>query len=156
MMKKTLLSIMTLAALVSSATATAETKDIIVSAEIPSVITVQKSIGGDIDSIKLASVPGSASEYEAKEKITFRNGGTSVKVGVRSDLALVSQDDVSRSFEELVVTLDGHAMSAAMLMPIAFDDSKDVELLIKGKSPAGAKVGETYAGKLELTLEPDA
>lgn len=56
MMKKTLLSIMTMAALVSSATATAETKDIIVSAEIPSVITVKKSSGGDIDSIKLASV----------------------------------------------------------------------------------------------------
>lgn len=155
-MKKTLLSIMTMAVLVSSTTSTAaETKDIIVSAEIPSVITVQKSSGENIDSIKLASVAGSTDEYEAKENIKFYNSGESVKVKVPSEFKLVSEDG-SKEFELLAVTMGGHAMSVAMAQPIKFDDSQDVELIIKGKSPAGAKTGEIYSGTLELNIEPGA
>ncbi|CNF35325.1 alpha-related fimbriae minor subunit 1 [Yersinia mollaretii] len=156
MMKKTLLSIMTMAALVSSATATAETKDIIVSAEIPSVITVKKSSGGDIDSIKLASVPGSTDKYEAKEKIKAHNNGEAVKVRVRSNLELTSTKYPEKKFDELSVTLGGHMLSDVIALPVELKDGADTELVITGKSPAGAETGDTYSGTLELSLETDS
>lgn len=154
MMKKTLLSIMTMAALVSSTTATAETKDIIVSAEIPHVITVQKNGGGNIDLIKLEpSFEGASSDvYGASENIAIRNGGADIKVNIVGDFKLQSLTAPGeREFTELTVILGGEQLKGNDANKIK---SGNIELVIHGKKPSEAIAEEKYSGTLKLNLEP--
>ncbi|WP_145577528.1 CS1 type fimbrial major subunit [Yersinia mollaretii] len=154
MMKKTLLSIMTMAALVSSTTATAETKDIIVSAEIPHVITVQKNGGGDVDRITLEPGFGNAPAdvYGASENIAIRNGGADIKVNIVGDFKLQSLTAPGeREFTELTVILGGEQLKGNDANKIK---SGNIELVIHGKKPSEAIAEEKYSGTLKLNLEP--
>ncbi|EEQ09950.1 hypothetical protein ymoll0001_36980 [Yersinia mollaretii ATCC 43969] len=154
MMKKTLLSIMTMAALVSSATATAETKNIIVSAEIPHVITMQKNGGGDVDRITLEPGFGNAPAdvYGASENIAIRNGGADIKVNIVGDFKLQSLTAPGeREFTELTVILGGEQLKGNDANKIK---SGNIELVIHGKKPSEAIAEEKYSGTLKLNLEP--
>ncbi|CQD38394.1 CS1 type fimbrial major subunit [Yersinia mollaretii] len=157
MMKKTLLSIMTMAALVSSVTATAVEsmeKSIIVSAEIPHVITMQKNGGGDVDRITLEPGFGNAPAdvYGASENIAIRNGGADIKVNIVGDFKLKSLTAPGeREFTELTVILGGEQLKGNDANKIK---SGNIELMIHGKKPSEAIAEEKYSGTLKLNLEP--
>lgn len=159
MMKKTLLSIMTMAALVSSTTATAvgETKEITVSAEIPHEITMKKSNGEDIKKIELVPDNNSSATYGATESILIGSHGQDVKVNLVEDFELTSATDSSNSFTDLKVTMDGTEL-ATTPQKIEGSSSNNIamQLIIVGKAPSTSKGGEKYTGVLKLNLEPDA
>lgn len=156
MMKKTLLSIMTMAALVNSATATAavETKNITVNAEIPHEITMKKSNGEDIKKIELVPDNNSPTTYGAKESIVIASHGQDVKINLIEDFKLVSTTESGNSFTDLTVTMDGTELATTPQKIGNKVSNIAKELTIVGKAPSTSKGGEKYTGVLKLNLEP--
>lgn len=148
MIKKTLLSIMTIAALVSSATAAvAVTKDIHITANIPYTITVERQNG--VYSAPMNLVRGFDSNnpdvYGAAEN---DSGGRGIKISVVDNFKLRSSIDQSE-FTDLKVTLDGVNLDGN-----AVDIKEGTrELKIIGKAPAGVAYDDVFTGTLTLNVE---
>ncbi|WP_186369533.1 CS1 type fimbrial major subunit [Yersinia bercovieri] len=156
-MKKTLLSIMTMAILASSTAAysNAVTKDITVEATIPAIFSMNDDKGEAIEAATLKMVQDTTNKdtYKITKAVRLSGSGGDLKVSVAEELQLVEAKS-GRKFSEIKLELDSRELKSGT--PIKFEKSKfnqDVNLVISGKEPVGAVGGETYSGILKLTLE---
>ncbi|CFQ49645.1 CS1 type fimbrial major subunit [Yersinia aleksiciae] len=158
MMKKTLLSIMTVAALISSASVYSQTvdKNIQVEAEIPGMITITKSGGGVIPTLKLLPVENGAKKYTVSEDIQIVNNfnnDTKVKISINGDFALTESVDKVKVFSGLEVKLKDTILTNAGNEFLLADVNNSVKLAITGESPDNVLSEERYTGELKLTVE---
>ncbi|WP_145488828.1 CS1 type fimbrial major subunit [Yersinia aleksiciae] len=159
MMKKTLLSIMTVAALISSASvySAVSNKTIQVEAEIPGMITITKADDSDIgDIISLVPDTTNAGYYTHSEDIKISNnadGHPSVNISINDDFKLNHTVDVGKTFTDLSVKLDNRTLSDTKERFNIDDVNGSVALVITGKPPIGSTEGEKYQGVLKLTIE---
>lgn len=150
MMKKTLLSIMTIAVLVSSATAAADsiTKDIIVNAEIPSILSVTGVNGVDIAPVVLEqdAIANDGSYKGSRTLVLGSNDGDKLNVNLTEVFTLKSGDKV---FKNISVKLSDMDLSTAVVQT----DTGNAELVITGNTPDDAAGGEKYTGTLKINFE---
>ncbi|AJJ11490.1 CS1 type fimbrial major subunit [Yersinia rohdei] len=160
-MKKTLLSIMTVAALACSTVVSAQpvNKDISVTAEVNGAITMKKSNGDALNNISLEyNYTDNNGMYEYAENVTIAsNTGAKVNIKLRSPLVL--EGDASgeiKTFDDVVVRLGRIDLNEAG-KTFALDASNEINgaLTIKAKKPAEALSGETYTGTLQLAIEDE-
>ncbi|WP_145566992.1 CS1 type fimbrial major subunit [Yersinia aleksiciae] len=158
MMKKTLLSIMTVAALISSASvySAVSNKTIQVEAEIPRMITITKSGGGVIRTLKLLPVENDATKYTASEDIKIldnSNNDPKVKISINRDFALTESVNQVKAFTGLEVKLEDTILTDAGAEFSLADVNTSVKLTITGESPVNGVSEERYTGDLKLTIE---
>lgn len=159
MMKKTLLSIISMAALLSVTTTHAAPfeKNITVEAKIIAVIKLTKANGTKLDNIKLdydyTKNDGSYTNTTGI-KIIVTNADPKVKIKLAEDFKLVDSTDNTKEFTDHSVTLNGDDITTG-------DGSFNLaakqfagDLTITAKQPAVA--AGTYSGTLKLVLESEA
>lgn len=161
MMKKTLLSIITVAVLASSTIVCAQpfNKDIPVTAEINGSISMTKGNGDALNDIALdydhASNDGT---YEYMENVTIASN-TGAKVNIKLRNPLVLEGDSSgevKTFNDVVVQLGRSQLNGAgTSFVLGAHNELNQALTIRAKKPAEALSGETYTGTLQLTIEDD-
>ncbi|AIN18364.1 CS1 type fimbrial major subunit [Yersinia rochesterensis] len=161
MMKKTLLSIMTVAILASSTIAHALPfdKDIPVTAEINGSISMTKGNGDPFNNIAMdydhVSNDGTY-EYTENVKIAS-NTGARVNIKLRNPLVLEGDaDGPVKTFNDVVVQLGRTQLNGAgASFALGVHNEINHALTIRAKKPAEALSGETYTGTLQLTIEDD-
>ncbi|CNI35303.1 alpha-related fimbriae minor subunit 1 [Yersinia massiliensis] len=159
MMKKTLLSIISMAALLNVTTTHAAPleKNITVEAEIVDVIKLTKTNGTKLDNIKLNyDYTGNDGYYTNTTgvKIILTNTDSKINIKLAEDFELVSTAGGNDKFTNYSVTLDGKDITT---VNNKFDmAAKQLEgnLTITAKQPAVA--AGTYSGTLKLVLESEA
>ncbi len=158
-MKKTLLSIMTMAILASSTAAysNAVTKNIIVEATIPATLDMTDALGEAINTTPLKMVHDPDNDaYTMTQPVKFKGNGDGLKVTMIEQLKL-EEKATKKDFGKIDLKLGLHNLEAGRAIELGKDDlNKDVDLVISGKAPIGAEGGETYSGTLKLTLEPNS
>ncbi len=159
-MKKTLLSIMTMAILASgSASAAPVEKDIAVEAEVVAAIKVSKDNGRALDSIKMAyDAVKNDGHFNHIEKIKFASiGGTKIKVSLREAFEMNNNTN-TKKFTDHKIDIDGQELTfggGEKTFDLANKEfSGDLE--IQAKQPADAVDGEVYSGVLKLAVEAEA
>ncbi|CNF64259.1 alpha-related fimbriae minor subunit 1 [Yersinia bercovieri] len=158
-MKKTLLSIMTMAILASSTAAysNAVTKDIIVEATIPATLDMTDAQGKaiNITPLKMVHDPDNGA-YTITQPVRFRGNGDGLKVTMTEELKL-EEKITKKDFGKIDLKLGTHDLKVGEVIDFGNDDlNKDVNLVISGKTPIDAVGGDTYSGTLKLTLEPNS
>ncbi|WP_186367822.1 CS1 type fimbrial major subunit [Yersinia kristensenii] len=168
MMKKTLLSIITVATLLGSVSVYAQplNKDIQVEAEIHSSISLSKANGSALNDIKLSYDAGQNNgTYTHSEniKIQATNAGK-IKIALAEALSLENGTNIP--FTNHQVTLGGKSMLPPVLLlgnnrPINqfFDlvgNETVLELKISAQEPQGAAAGEIYSGVARFIVEETA
>ncbi|MGE4801164.1 CS1 type fimbrial major subunit [Yersinia hibernica] len=160
-MKKTLLSIVTMAALVSSAAVYAQAleKNIQVEAEVHSVVSMNKADGTPIDKIKLNyDVQNNDGTYTHTENIKIKSA-TANKVNISMpDTFELKDKDGNHEFTDHKVTLGGKDMKPS-LKAVSFDldtasNDTDLDLVISAKQPDSAPAG-IYSGIVKLVIEEE-
>ncbi|HGH0374389.1 TPA: CS1 type fimbrial major subunit [Yersinia enterocolitica] len=162
-MKKTLLSIMTMAILASGSASAAKTMTIDVTAEIPVQLTLTKADDTPVGVAKLKTFanPG---EYDYKEKIKISGNGAGKNFNVKmvTPLSLVHDIDKSIEFEINTVNLGAHALQAGKLTTqtrsyskAAGSNAAELELNIIANAPLTQNTG-TYSGTVSLEIEEAA
>lgn len=166
-MKKTLLSVITMAILVSgSANAEHLNKDIRVEAEVHSKLSLGKAIGGgDLNDIKLQyDVNSKDGTHIHNEQIKIQaNGGSNrVKIALLEDFSLENGND---KFTDHSVSIGGKLLQSPVailgaLRPINqfFDLANGevtLELIMSAKEPINAAAG-VYSGIAKLVIEESA
>ncbi|QHB34563.1 pilus assembly protein [Yersinia canariae] len=158
-MKKTLLSIITVAVLASSTIVHAQPldRDIPVTAEINGSISMTKINGDAFNNIAMeydhAKNDGTY-EYIEPIKITS-NTGTKVNIKLRNPLVLEGDSGGAvKTFDDVVVRL-GQSQLGVGGVNFSLDNNNEMNraLTIRAKKPADALSGETYTGTLQLTIE---
>ncbi|MGP6381165.1 CS1 type fimbrial major subunit [Yersinia bercovieri] len=157
MMKKTLLSIMTMAILASSTVAYSNpvTKDIKVEATIPTLFSMSDNQGTAIEATPPLRMVHDADKgvYTITKVVKLNGNGGDLKVSMTKELELIELKS-GRKFTHIELKLDSAELKFGV--PMKFEKGKfnqDVNLVISGKEPVGAVGGETYSGTLKLTLE---
>ena len=160
MMKKTLLSIMTMAALLSATSVSAAgpvSKDITVEAKITEVITLTKANNSRLDNIKLTyDVDKNDGSYTNSTdiKIMVTNSDPKVNIKLAEEFKLIDSSGLKK-FTDHSVTLGGQKITTANTnFDLEGNQSFSGSLIINAKQPVGA-VG-TYSGTLKLVLESEA
>ncbi|CCQ38647.1 CS1 type fimbrial major subunit [Yersinia enterocolitica] len=162
-MKKTLLSIMTMAILASgSANAQPLNKDISVSAEVHSNINLDKATGGDLNSIDLKYDVNSndgTHTFNEQIKIQATGGVNRVKVALLEDFSL---ENGNNKFTDHSISIGGKILQSPVAMlgalrPINqfFDLANGdvtLELIMSAKEPKNAPIG-VYSGTAKLVIE---
>ncbi|CNI52626.1 alpha-related fimbriae minor subunit 1 [Yersinia frederiksenii] len=160
-MKKTLLSIITMATLVGSMAAYAKsvTKDIPVSVEIEGVITLADDKDNDFstDGLKLTYDTAEKKHTLSQAiKITSNTGGK-VIIGVRQTLELIERDDASKKFDNVKVSIGDVDLTNLNKSDFALTNNMfEGNLNITGGQPDGVLAGEVYSGTLQLGIEASA
>ncbi|CFQ40235.1 alpha-related fimbriae minor subunit 1 [Yersinia bercovieri] len=160
-MKKTLLSIMTMAILASSTAAysNAVTKDIIVEATIPSLFNITSSNGAPLEqsTLKMKQDPaGVVGDYIITYPIKLRANGDGMKITVTENFEL-KDTNVNKAFTNIAVKLNDVPLVTNNHIEILKGNiGDDHELVISGTQPDGAESGEVYQGTLKLKLEPNS
>ncbi|WP_267248899.1 CS1 type fimbrial major subunit [Yersinia sp. Marseille-Q5920] len=160
MMKKTLLTIITVAALASSTIVCAQpfNKDIPVTAEINGSISMTKSNGDALNDIALDYSMMNDGTYEYIEDVTIvSNTGAKVNVKLKSPLVLEGDSDGAvKTFDDVAVYLGNSKLDGAgKSFFLSASNEINQALVITAKKPAEALSGETYTGTLQLTIEDD-
>ncbi|HEO0715535.1 TPA: hypothetical protein U5E38_000033 [Yersinia enterocolitica] len=159
-MKKTLLSIMTMAILASgSASAAPVEKDIAVEAEVVAAIKVSKDNGRALDSIKMTyDAVKNDGHFNHIEKIKFASiGGTKIKVSLREAFEMNNNAN-TKKFTDHKIDIDGQELiygAGEETFNLANREFSG-DLKIQAKQPADAVDGEIYSGVLKLALEAEA
>ncbi|CRY56020.1 MULTISPECIES: CS1 type fimbrial major subunit [Yersinia] len=161
MMKKTLLSIMAMTALVSATFASAAagpvSKDITVEAKIVDTLTLTKSNGAKLENIKLgydfAKNDGSYTNTTGV-KIILTNTDSKINIKLAEDFELVSTAGGNDKFTDYSVTLHGEDLTTADKRFDIAAKQFEGDLTITAKQPAVA--AGTYSGTLKLVLESGA
>lgn len=159
MMKKTLLSIMTMAILASSTAAYSNpvNKEIKVEATIPALFSMDDAQGKAIEDAPLIMKHDATSNAYIITKSVKLNGN-SAKLQVTMTHAFKLVDGLNtKEFVLNTPTLGGKDLvlnNAVEFTKGEFD--KNMDLVISGKEPADALGGETYTGTLKLKLETGA
>ncbi|WP_019080162.1 CS1 type fimbrial major subunit [Yersinia enterocolitica] len=153
-MKKTLLSIMTMAIL-ASGIANADTKqiDITVTAEVPAKINLTKIDGIDLIPTQVLG------RHEHKETISLSGNSAKIKVNLAKSFTLTHSTEKNVTFKTHEVVLGGLPLQGGLLGKIAIDQTyaltankADLELVISADEPTSHKSG-IYSGTLELQIE---
>ena len=159
-MKKTLLSVITMAILVSgSANAEPVEKDIAVEAKIVTAIKVSKDNGRTLDSIKMAyDTIKNDGHFSHSEKIKFASvGGTKIKVSLREAFEMNDTSN-TKKFTDYKIDIDGqelkHASGEQFFDLVNKEYSGDLN--IQAKQPKNAADGEVYNGVLKFAIEAEA
>ncbi|AJJ23366.1 CS1 type fimbrial major subunit [Yersinia enterocolitica] len=158
-MKKTLLSIVTIAILASSsANAAPVEKDIAIEAKIVSAIKLTKNSGRALDAIKMTYDPvKNDGHFTHTEQIKFTSlGGTKIKVSLREAFAMLNSNN--KTFTDYKVNIEGKELkngSAAEFFDLTNTDFSG-SLNISAKQPIDAVDGEIYTGVLKLSIEAEA
>ncbi|EKN5090236.1 TPA: hypothetical protein PXJ58_003806 [Yersinia enterocolitica] len=159
-MKKTLLSIMTMAILASgSAYAQPLNKDISVSAEVHSNISLDKATGGDLNNIDLKYDVNSndgTHTFNEQIKIQASGGVNRIKVALLEDFTL---ENGNNQFTNHSISIGGKILQSpvALFGPINqfFDLANGdvtLELIMSAKEPKNAPAG-VYSGTAKLVIE---
>ncbi|CNI78272.1 CS1 type fimbrial major subunit [Yersinia bercovieri] len=160
-MKKTLLSIMTMAILASSTAAysNAVTKDITVEATIPSLFNITSTDGTPLElaTLKMGqNLAGAAGDYIITHPIKLRANGDGIKITVAENLEL-KETKANKVFTNIAVKLNDTPLATNNPIDILKGNIEDnYELVISGKQPDNANTGEVYSGTLKLKLEPNS
>ncbi|EPZ8124816.1 CS1 type fimbrial major subunit [Yersinia enterocolitica] len=166
-MKKTLLSMMTMAILASGSAYAEKHIDIDVTAEIPNKLAMTKDDGTELKDIKLTADPGSSSgEYKYLQKIKLKgNNSTNNRfaVMVTSGLSLAHNDDSSIKFDIDTVKLgnidlqtgDNTHTDVKYYVKPATTNEVELDLSIVAIEPKAQNPG-TYSGTLSLRIEETA
>ncbi|ELI8099173.1 TPA: hypothetical protein PXN07_002262 [Yersinia enterocolitica] len=160
-MKKTLLSIMTMAILASgSASAAAVEKDITVEAKIITAIKVSKDNGRALDSVKMVYDPiKNDGHFSHVEKIKLSSiGGTKIKVSLREAFEMNDANN-TKKFTDYKIDIDGEELThtgGTKTFVLANNKEFSGDLKIQAKQPVGAVDGDVYSGVLKLALEAEA
>ncbi|WP_038910007.1 CS1 type fimbrial major subunit [Yersinia pestis] len=163
MMKKTVIAIITMATLTSTAAyANTIEKDIRVEAEIISLMDVKRADDSNINKIKLTydtvTNDGTYSHSEAIKVKARKQLGDKLKVSLAAPVIL-SEPNNNKEFTHVEVLLDGKKLlePADTRDLIAFHGSElNAELKVSAKEPNNAVGGEKYSGVIQLRLEPSA
>ncbi|MEY4921588.1 MAG: hypothetical protein RLY17_305 [Pseudomonadota bacterium] len=160
-MKKTLISIITLAALASSSVyAKSVEQDIQVSAEILSTVKMSDPAGGALAPLKLdydTALADGTYNLSKPIQISSINGYKKVKLTLAEEFKLVETNGTAKEFARAAVMIDH--------MPIGHNSSHTVDLnngtadkviTIAAKANQDALDGEVYAGTVKLVMEPQA
>lgn len=162
-MKKTLLSIMTMAILASGSANAAETMIIDVTAEIPAELSLTKANNAALDSAKLVST-ATAGEYQYKEQIKIKGNSTdrNFDVQITTPFSLVHSTDKGTEFGIKAIKLGTNDLQTTNNTHGVFQYSKstgadeaELELVISATEPATKKPG-TYNGVLLLEIAESA
>ncbi|ELI8043838.1 TPA: hypothetical protein PXJ37_003637 [Yersinia enterocolitica] len=158
-MKKTLLSIMTMAILASgSANAQPLNKDIHVSAEVHSNVSLDKAIGGDLNNIDLKYDVNSndgTHTFNEQIKIQATGGANRVRLALLEDFSL---ENGNNKFTDHSISIGGKILqSPVAFLPINqfFDLANGeitLELIMSAKEPQNAPAG-VYSGTAKLVIE---
>ena len=159
-MKKTLLSIMTMAILASgSANAVPVDKDIIVEAKVVTAIKVTKDNGHVLDTVKMKYDPvQNDGNFTYTEKIKFASiGGTKIKISLREAFEMNDTSN-TKKFTDYKIDIDGDELThTGGVKTFGLTNQKfSGDLNINAKQPADAADGEVYNGVLKLALEAEA
>ncbi|WP_145509066.1 CS1 type fimbrial major subunit [Yersinia alsatica] len=155
-MKKTLLSIITMATLVGSMAAYSAPmeKEITVSATINGVMDLTDENGKGIDALNL--------EYDAigkKHSLTLpikitSNTGNKVNVIVKEELVLAEKDNTDKVFSGVEVKLGDEVLSVNKAQDFSLTSTAfETDLSITAEQPSDAVSGEFYTGALKLSIE---
>lgn len=162
-MKKTLLSIITMATLASSTVyAQPVNKDISVTAEINGLITMKKANGDDLREIALDydNIKNDGTYVYSQNIKIVSNTGSKVKINLRSPLVIESDGSgfggLAKEFEDTVVKLGNTELKLTAKSFTLVNNEVDRSLSISAKKPATALSGEVYTGTLELVIEDEA
>ncbi|AKF40010.1 TPA: pilus assembly protein [Yersinia enterocolitica] len=159
-MKKTLLSIMTMAALASSTVVCAVPmhKDIPITAEIHSSISVTKNGGDQLNNIELAydSIANDGT-FEYTEDITIQsNSGSKVRIKLREPLTIENDQGALKGFDDIIVRIGGTELATVdKTFLLNGHNQTNNKLVIRAKKPGDAVSGEIYTGTLALAIEDD-
>ncbi|MBS0056188.1 CS1 type fimbrial major subunit [Yersinia sp. Marseille-Q3913] len=161
MMKKTLLSIMTMAILASSTAAysNAVTKDITVEATIPASFSMSDDAGKAIESAPLKMTPDADNKgsYIITKPVRFTGNGKGLTITMNKEFKLVESTGAIKEFTDIELKLDSQDLTLRNQVKLGQDKlGQSVNLVISGKEPDHAMEGETYSGTLQLKLEADA
>ncbi|OVZ86701.1 hypothetical protein CBW58_21605 [Yersinia frederiksenii] len=158
-MKKTLLSIITMAALVGSMAAYAAPieKDIPVSATINGEIIILNSEGAPFGNDTLELKYNSADkEHTFEERISIEsNTGDSINITYKDGLILQEKTSGdNKEFKSVTVKLAGKTLTVdqAQKFDLAANKFEDT-LNITAEQPDNAKENEVYSGTLKLSIE---
>ncbi len=155
-MKKTLLSIITMATLVGSMAAYAAPmeKEIPVSVTINGVMSLTDDKDVDISSLTLGyDVIDKKHTLIQPIKITS-NTGNKVNVVVNEALVLAEKDDTSKVFSGVEVKLGDEVLTLNRVKDFELIASAfKADLSITAKQPDDAVSGEVYSGTLKLSIE---
>ncbi|HDL7646971.1 TPA: hypothetical protein PXO92_003633 [Yersinia enterocolitica] len=164
-MKKTLLSMMTMAILASGSAYATEFINLDVTAEIPNKLAMTKDDGTELKDIKLTADPSSSSgEYKYVQKIKLKGNDSTnshFAVKVTNPLSLEYNDDPSIKFDIDTVDLGGSKLQTGNnLLPATYGKSAganevELDLSIVAREPKDQNPG-TYSGTLSLQIEETA
>lgn len=182
-MKKTLLSIVTMAILTTSISANANvmtslqsgidiaqgiqsmnqnvyfkpalTKEITVELEVPSIVKFSKSNGDELNLIKL-SLDSAMNSYKATENIRVESNGddSHVRIGLGKPFELVSNNGSKIPSSTPVVTIGDTMLIGTAMFPLT-NSVLDTTLNINVNGN-GLKSAEVYTGTLNLVIETSA
>lgn len=155
-MKKTLLSIITMATLVGSMAAYADPieTDIPVSVTINGMMKLTDNKDGKIDLLALG-YDADNKNYTLSQPIKITsNIGNNINFAVREALTLTEKANGDKVFQNVEVKLGGQKLTANQpatfaLAGTVFEDT----LSITAEQPGDAVSGETYTGDLKLSIE---
>ncbi|EKN3725009.1 TPA: hypothetical protein ACPZRY_002691 [Yersinia enterocolitica] len=163
-MKKTLLSIMTMAILASGSASAVTSLSIDVSATVPSNLKMVPATGGsNLTQAVLIPDPNNLLQHQYKETVTLtaNNGNKSINIKVKNPLLLEHTDDATQSLNVNTVTLGNQSIQQNATPVAAGVDidvtggAKDVELVISAQALPESTVG-VYKGVLALELSESA
>ncbi|HEN3280360.1 TPA: hypothetical protein U5D21_002193 [Yersinia enterocolitica] len=164
-MKKTLLSMMTMAILASGSAYAAENIDIDVTAEIPNKLAITKNDDTELKDIKLTATPGSPGEYRYVQPIKITGNNSANKnfgISITKPLSLVHNVDSAVTFDINTVSLGSYNLQTTTNLVNTVHYPKDptthtveLDLVIVAQEPKAQNPG-TYSGTLSLQIEETA
>jgi hypothetical protein len=161
-MKKTLISIITLAALASSGVyAKSAEQKIEVEAEILSTVEVKDAgTGGALGKLTMGydTALGDGNYNLSKPiQISSINGYKKVKLTLAKEFELVENNGTGKKFDNAGVMMDGIVIDQNSSHTVDLNNGiADKVIVIAGKANQDALDGEVYAGTVNLVMEPQA
>ncbi|HDL8238014.1 TPA: hypothetical protein U5D93_003219 [Yersinia enterocolitica] len=163
-MKKTLLSIMTMAILASGSANAAQTMSVNVTAEIPTQLSLTDTNDATLSSAKLIPT-ATFGEYEYKQQIKIKGNSINrhFNVQITTPFTLLHSVDSTTGFSINTVSLgtsklqdrNGVIATSAQYSKTIGTGEAELELIISATEPT-AKTPGTYSGVLSLEIEETA
>ncbi|CNK28482.1 CS1 type fimbrial major subunit [Yersinia aldovae] len=160
-MKKTLLSIVTMAILASSSVyAASVNKDIDVEVEVLSSVKMTSPTGVEIKQLKLdydTTLGDGNYNISQPIEISSINGYNKVKLRLAEEFKLEESSGTGKEFTAVGVMVGGLAIDHTTDQTINLANGKANQVLtVAGKASVDALDGEVYTGTVKLVMEPSA
>ncbi|AJJ64126.1 CS1 type fimbrial major subunit [Yersinia aldovae] len=160
-MKKTLLSIVTMAILASSSVyAASVNKDIDVEVEVLSSVKMTSPTGVEIKQLKLdydTALGDGNYNISQPIEISSINGYNKVKLRLAEEFKLEESNGTGKEFTKVGVMVGGLTIDHTTDQTINLANGKTNQILtVAGKASVDALDGEVYAGTVRLVMEPSA